>query len=287
MSRLNYFADNRGDPIPWKDGATFLGEGGVRIRSSPLATPTRPSMSRDASPEPLDHMLLASATSTAREKREREREREHFQSYPREPSPPFVLADAKALGIPVFANPIAPPKLVLGNFPRLTSYFAPFDAKPYRKEKVRDWSYSERTIGGVGGSVLKFKTWRPGQPSELGAVLAAQREAEAIAKQKKKETKEAMERGEATPERPTFGHSLSTDSVPLHEDDGDNASEVGDDTESVAGSARDSPVPRGRGAASKRGRPRKSKLANEIIPLEPDDEGGPPTAEDTKPAIPA
>lgn len=94
-------------------------------------------------------MLLATVT--------RERERE--------PSPPFVLADAAKLGIPVFANPIVSPKIALGPFPKVTQFFAPFDQKPFRKEKVREWSHAEKTIQGVGGGTLKFKTWSRGESS--------------------------------------------------------------------------------------------------------------------------
>jgi hypothetical protein len=137
-----------------------------------------------------------------------------------------------------------------------------------------------------------------GPPSELSRVRAAQKEAEALAKQRKKESRESerLERGmvEATPERPerpSLPHSNSTDSVPLDvEGDGDNASEAGDDAESTAASVRDSPTPRSRGGPAKRGRPRKSKLANEIIPMEPDDETAsarPSVEPDTKPAIAA
>jgi hypothetical protein len=111
------------------------------------------------------------------DKREREREvreekreekpqqlQQQAHHYVREPTPPsFVLADAKVLGIPVFPNPIVTPKLVLGTFPKITSFFAPFDKDPLCKEKTRDWAVQERTITGVGGGTLKFKTWRPGE----------------------------------------------------------------------------------------------------------------------------
>jgi hypothetical protein len=116
-------------------------------------------------------MLLATATASVKEKRERDRERERQRELEREreresyydaPSTTFLLADAKAMGIPVFANPIGPPKLVLGNFPKVTTSFAQFDNKPFRKEKPRDWEFAERSVTGIGGAVLKFKTWRPG-----------------------------------------------------------------------------------------------------------------------------
>lgn len=297
----------KGDPIPWKDGATFLGE--PKMRSSPLGTPAqRASMSRDVSPEPIDAILFAAASRIDRE-----------------PSPPFVLADAKVLGIPVFKNPIVTPKIPLGTFPKVTSFFAPFDNKPFRKETVCAWTKDERTITGVGGHMLKFKTWRPGPQSELGAVLQAQKEADRAAKEAKKKEKDGnASTVEATPERPMFTHSNSADSLTAGVppapgsaagddvgDRDDGASEMGDD-DSVAGnlSMRESPIPaarihhggHGRGGASKRGRPRKSKLAQEII-LPTEEEGTPaspgldasaePSAaaegdmSDEKPAIPA
>lgn len=80
----------------------------------------------------------------------------------REGSPPFVLADASVLGFPVFANPIVTPSITLGPFPKVSQFFAPFDSKPFKKEKVRDWNVKEKTIVGVGGGTLKFKTWTPG-----------------------------------------------------------------------------------------------------------------------------
>lgn len=192
----------------------------------------------------------------------------------REASPTFVLADTKQLGFPVFSKPIASPKVSLGPFPKVTQFFAPFDTKPFKKEKVRNWKNSERQIVGVGGGTLKFKTWTPGEcavnaltpgpQSELGVVLQAQREAEALAKAKKKEFKEKEQSASSeTPERPGLPHSLSSDSLraPSVGAD-DDASEAGDD-ESTASTPRDSPGPKGR---RKTGKPRKSKLAQEIIP---------------------
>lgn len=98
-------------------------------------------------------MLLATASAAE----EKEQQREH-----REVTPPFVLADAQSLGIPIFSKPIATPSITLGPFPKVTQFFAPFDNKPFKKEKVRDWSITEKTLVGVGGGSLKFKTWTPG-----------------------------------------------------------------------------------------------------------------------------
>lgn len=239
------------------------------MKSSPLATPQRPAASTEGTPEPLDAVVLSAA----------------IRRDAREPSPPFVLADAAVLGIPVFSKPITAPKIALSNFPKITQSFAPFDNKPFRPEKVRSWSVGERTLVGIGGGTLKFKTWARGPQSALGVVLEAQREAEAAAKAAKRAAKEANNSGQestpgpnsAAPERPPLLHSPSADSVLPPDGEGeDNASEIGDGEESVAGSARDSPAPspapiRGRGAASKRGRPRKSKLAQEIIPTDQSD----------------
>lgn len=193
-------------------------------------------------------MLLATVT--------RERERE--------PSPPFVLADAAKLGIPVLANPIVSPKIALGPFPKVTQFFAPFDQKPFRKEKVRSWAHSEKTIVGVGGAPLKFKTWTRGPQSELGVVLQAQREADLAAKAAKRESKMNKD-SEPPSERPTFAHSLSNDSVPRAMSvDGDNESEAGDGDESAIMSARESPAPSPARRRKAPAKPRKSKLAQEI-----------------------
>ncbi|KAL1409506.1 hypothetical protein Q8F55_003489 [Vanrija albida] len=262
----------KGDPLPWKE-ATFLGDGHKVMKSSPLATPQRPAASTEGTPEPLDATVLAAAM----------RPRDA-----REPSPPFVLANAAELGFPVFSKPISAPKINLSPFPKITQSFAPFDNKPFRPEKVRSWAVADRSVVTIGGGTLKFKTWTRGPQSALGVVLEAQREADAAAKAAKRAAKEANNSGQestpgpsSAPERPPLLHSPSADSVlPVDGEADDGASEMGGDDESVAGSVRDSPAPspapiRGRGAASKRGRPRKSKLAQEIIPTDQSDgEGG-------------
>ncbi|CAK9783479.1 hypothetical protein CC85DRAFT_143065 [Cutaneotrichosporon oleaginosum] len=226
----------KGDPMPWKEGSSFMGD---KVRSSPLATPQRHSVSREVSPD-LDSLLLASVA----------RERERVE---REPSPPFVLADPVKLGIPVFANPIVSPKISLSQFPKVTQTFARMDLKPWPKEEVRRWSYDERVIRGVGGGNLKFKTWSRGPDSQLSAVLASQREAEAAARAAKREMKQ---KESETPDRPSFPHSLSGDSVPRAMSVDEESEADGDD------SARESPAPRRRKPA----KPRKSKLAQEIKP---------------------
>ncbi|GMK58249.1 hypothetical protein CspeluHIS016_0502810 [Cutaneotrichosporon spelunceum] len=226
----------KGDPMPWKEGSSFMGD---KVRSSPLATPQRASVSREVSPD-LDAMLLATVA----------RERERVE---REPSPPFVLADASKLGMPVFSNPVVSPKISLSPFPKVTQTFARMDHKPWPKEEVRKWTYDERVIQGVGGGSLKFKTWSRGPDSQLSVVMAAQREAEAAARAAKREMKQ---KESETPERPPFAHSLSSDSVPRAGSYDEESEADGDD------SARESPAPRRRKPA----KPRKSKLAQEIKP---------------------
>lgn len=181
-----------------------------------------------------------------------------------------MLADATKLGFPVFQNPIVAPKIALSSFPKVTNSFAPFDNKPFRKEKVRNWSYAERTLVGIGGGSLKFKTWARGPQSEFGVIAAQMKEAEQLAKQRKKEAKELETReGSAVAERPVFGHSQSSESVPQVGDDSELVSEAGDVDDSLASiasaSSTPAPTPRGRG---KKAKPRKSKLAQEIVPDE-------------------
>ncbi|WVW79959.1 hypothetical protein I302_101932 [Kwoniella bestiolae CBS 10118] len=105
---------------------------------------------------------------------------------PRAPSPPFVLADAKELGFPVFPNPIHAPKIPLGAFPKVTQYFAPLnggDVGPFpRKEPVRSWTQGEKVIVGIGGGQLKIKSWAMGPPSELSRLVQADKEAKELAR---------------------------------------------------------------------------------------------------------
>jgi hypothetical protein len=81
-----------------------------------------------------------------------------------------------------------------------------------------------------------------------------QREAEAAARAAKRE--QNKQKGDETPERPPFAHSLSGDSVPRAMSVDEEIEADGDD------SARESPAPRRRKPA----KPRKSKLAQEIKP---------------------
>lgn len=208
-----------------------------------------------------DDTILAVATGSTKKKA-------HVDDRARSPSPPFVLADAAKLGFPVFSKPIHQPKIALSSFPKVTNSFAQFDNKPLRKEKVREWTYAERTLPGIGGGTLKFKTWSRGPQSEFGVIAAQMKEAELLAKQRKKEAKEAENReGSAHAERPLFGHSQSSESVPQVGDESEVISEAGDADESVASiaSTGSTPTPsmRGRG---KKAKPRKSKLAQEIVP---------------------
>ena len=81
----------------------------------------------------------------------------------RPPSPPFILADAAKLGIPVFKQPIAPPKFNLTLFPKVSPWFAPLNGGDVgtfpRKEHVRKWGQNQKTFVGIGGGTLKFQTW--------------------------------------------------------------------------------------------------------------------------------
>lgn len=231
-----------------------------------MSTPNRPSLSRDVSPESIgefiafshtiqltsDDTILAVATGSTKRKA-------HVDDRARSPSPPFVLADAAKLGFPVFSKPIHQPKIALSSFPKVTNSFAQFDNKPFRKEKVREWTYSERTLPGIGGGTLKFKTWSRGPQSEFGVIAAQMKEAELLAKQRKKEAKEAENReGSAVAaERPLFGHSQSSESVPQVGDDSEIVSEAGDADESVVSIASASSVSArrpSRGRASSRRR---------------------------------
>jgi len=74
----------------------------------------------------------------------------------RPPSPPFILADAAKLGIPVFKQPIAPPKFNLTLFPKVSPWFAPLNGGDVgtfpRKEHVRKWGQNQKTFVGIGVS---------------------------------------------------------------------------------------------------------------------------------------
>ncbi|KAL7419675.1 hypothetical protein Q5752_005589 [Cryptotrichosporon argae] len=248
----------KGDPLPWKETTPLFSEPKLP-RPSPLAASH--SASNEATPEPLPLPHYTNAEQLARA------DLLAAQSPPpREPTPPFVLADPVKLGFPVFTKPIVAPKITLGPFPKVTAFFAPFDNKPFRKERVRTWTQAEKTVAGIGGSQLRFRTWRRGPQSELGRVLAAQKEADAQAARARKAAD--REEQQATARPPLLSAVSSESGVPtlgmLAADDED-ASEVGDD-ESVAGSARGGGGAGGGGkSANKRARPRKSKLAHEII----------------------
>ncbi|OCF45074.1 hypothetical protein I317_01126 [Kwoniella heveanensis CBS 569] len=123
----------------------------------------------------------------------------------RAPSPPFVLADAKTLGIPIFSKPIHPNKVLLGTFPKVTQYFAPInggDVGPFpRKEKVRSWTHAEKVMVGIGGGQLKIKSWLGGPSSELGRLVQADKDAKEQLRLSK--TKGAAATPTATPLDPT------------------------------------------------------------------------------------
>ncbi|WWD08844.1 hypothetical protein V865_006958 [Kwoniella europaea PYCC6329] len=157
------------DSVKAEDGLSTPG-------GSPLVHAVTP-ISRDASPDPLEippRLVVERPMNPT------------IASAPREPSPPFVLADAKELGFPVFPNPIHAPKIPLGAFPKVTQYFAPInggDVGPFpRKEPVRSWTLGEKVIIGIGGGQLKMKSWTMGPPSELARLVQADKEAKEIAR---------------------------------------------------------------------------------------------------------
>ncbi|CAD6588229.1 MAG: hypothetical protein TREMPRED_005010 [Tremellales sp. Tagirdzhanova-0007] len=211
-------------------------------------------------------------------------------STPHDPSLPFVLADQANLGFPVFSKPIAIPKLNLGPFPKVTPFFAPnnggdLGAFP-RKEKVRKWKHSARTIVGVGGGSLKFRTWTKGPPSELGRLIQADKKARDIARAKPKANAPAempLANFTTAPwDRPPMPQAVSSENassdqrVEQTEDAVD--SEVGDPDQSVADIVKEGGVNntpnRARNVKGGRAKPRKSKLAQEIQP-EPEPEPEP------------
>lgn len=112
-------------------------------------------------------------------------------------------------------------------------------------------------------------------------MLQAQKEADALAKAKKKEFKEKEAAQSETPDRPSLPHSLSSDSVRAASAEGDDASEAGGDQETSASTPtpRESPVPR---RSRKGAKPRKSKLAQEIIPDPEESVPGTPAEEEVK-----
>ncbi|WVR03982.1 hypothetical protein IAU60_000981 [Kwoniella sp. DSM 27419] len=259
---------------------------------SPQTNATYPA-SREGSPDLLEMPPRADATPIA---------------VPRAPSPPFVLANAKQMGIPVYPKPIVAPKIHLGAFPKVTQYFAPInggDVGPFpRKEPVRSWANSEKITVGIAGGHLKVKTWMAGPPSELSKLVQADKEAKELARLAK--VKAGSTAGGATtptsvqpdtptpavadPARPplTTANSFdagSTTATPLLGAEKDKAdeevSEIGGDEDSVTGSVTTpapvpttpSPAPKAikvkvAGGKSKAKQPRKSKLANEIVPTE-------------------
>jgi hypothetical protein len=87
------------------------------------------------------------------------------------------------MGIPVFSNPIAAPRIALSNFPKvrqrvlpvvpakLTDQVTPFflpnnggDSGAFpRREKTRSWKSTDRELVGIGGGKLRFKAWAKGK----------------------------------------------------------------------------------------------------------------------------
>ncbi|WVQ79037.1 hypothetical protein IAT38_001129 [Cryptococcus sp. DSM 104549] len=276
------------------------GTGPANGSGSPATTPLfgSTSMSREVSLNPLDDVSPQSSQShpaTA------PREQTAPLPPPRAPTPPpFILADAAKLGIPIFPNPIAPPKINLGGFPKVTQSFAPInggDTGPFpRKETVRKWDHAEKVLVGVGGGVLKFKSWARGPQSELGRLIQEDKDAkDAVRLQKNKPTTIAplptadvsvFSTPSSTPavtpglngttdplaaakaERPGLNHTVSFEKggsvTPGPEDD---ESDAGDREE---GDVTVTPPPapaKGTAASGKKGKGRapKSKLAQEIM----------------------
>ncbi|KAK4687440.1 hypothetical protein P7C73_g2670, partial [Tremellales sp. Uapishka_1] len=240
----------KGMGIPWKDGAA-LGS----THSTPYQTPGHGTpYSADGSPEPDNHEPIPIHVA--------------MPSVPRGASPPFVAADPIKLGFPVFSKPIAAPIIVQSPFPKVTSYFATLDvARPFKKERVARWTHSDRTIAGVGGGRLKFKSWTQGPPSDLSYILQAEREAREQAKKAAKAIANANipvlpEPTWTSPsDRPTLPHTQSFEG---NEEEFPN-SEYGDNDDRESVGATPSLKGKGGGGVKGKGKGRKSKLANEIV----------------------
>jgi len=125
-----------------------------------------------------------------------------------------------------------------------------------------------------GGEVLIVS----GPPSELGRLVQADREAREINRHKPKAPAPidvTLPPGFTTApwDRPPLPQARSFESTTpdQHVEDMEegHGSETGDGEESVTGSVRDgaSPASRGRGSKTGKAKPRKSKLAQEIVPL--------------------
>ncbi|KIR31253.1 hypothetical protein I352_06347 [Cryptococcus deuterogattii MMRL2647] len=156
----------------WKKGMKKAASGasGVKLENegTPASTPAFSAISRETSLDPLGSQKGLPSPRLAPETQSTTTTPAPAPppSASRAPSPPFIPADPTTLGFPVFSNPIVPPKIHLGTFPKVTSFFAPInggDSGPFpRKEKVRNWTFQEKGIVGVGGGVMKFKSWARG-----------------------------------------------------------------------------------------------------------------------------
>ncbi|WVO18046.1 hypothetical protein L204_105744 [Cryptococcus depauperatus] len=202
-------------------------------------------------------------------------------------SPPFLLADSTQLGFPVFSRPIITPKISVGNFPKVTNYFAPVnggDTGPFpRRERTRRWTWQERSIIGVGGGALRIKIWSRGPTSELERAMQKEAGSQSIQRQPKQKGITATGTP-STPQHQTESSHFESSNLaaaPLSADrflvpapSFDNASPTPGDDESEAGSedtvsVGNSPVggkkttPKGLG--KKKGKTPKSKLAQEIV----------------------
>nr|KIR83967.1 hypothetical protein I308_05723 [Cryptococcus tetragattii IND107] len=179
----------------WKKGMKKAASGasGVKLEKegTPASTPAFSAISRETSLDPLglpSPRLAPETQSTTTTPAPAPP-----PSASRAPSPPFIPADPTTLGFPVFSHPIVPPKIHLGTFPKVTSFFAPInggDSGPFpRKEKVRNWTFQEKGIVGVGGGVMKFKSWVRGPTSELERALQEEKEAQTPQRQQPKAAK--------------------------------------------------------------------------------------------------
>ncbi|ODN80742.1 hypothetical protein L202_02899 [Cryptococcus amylolentus CBS 6039] len=233
---------------------------GTHFFSAPVA-------SREPSPDPLALPAPHLPTQTVIY---------HPPIAPRALSPSFVSADASALGFPVYSNPIVPPRINLSAFPKVTNFFAPInggDSGPFpRRERVRNWGWQEKGIVGIGGGVLKFKSWARGPTSELEKALVLEKERESHTPARPVKAKSTAA---TTPQPSTTAATPGTDERPALTpsrsfDKGSGSPGPGDD-ESDTGSedigAMSTPASK-KGGPKKKGKTPKSKLAQEIV-MEP------------------
>ncbi|OXG09799.1 hypothetical protein C367_06978 [Cryptococcus neoformans Ze90-1] len=289
----------------WKKGMKKNAPGapGIKLENegTPTSTPAFSAISRETSPDPLglpSPHLAPEAQSIATTPAAIP-----LPSASGAPSPPFIPADSSTLGFPVFSHPIVPPKIHLGTFPKVTSFFAPInggDSGPFpRKEKVRNWTFQEKGIVGVGGGVMKYKSWARGPTSELERALQEEKDAQTPQRQPKaaKGTNATSTPAPQTGADPTASASASSTPAPANatntadlitvnndspslsradsfdksmnaspgppgDDESENGSEVAGPTSTPPASGKKK---MGSGPGKKKGKTPKSKLAQEIV----------------------